>query len=88
MQLHDFIQVVCSKNAGQRRFTLDIISCNDADYQRATQSKALTAASLVPLYGVAAEAISVITVRSAGPVVVPWPVHVRDAGNRNVYSAQ
>ena len=42
MQLQDFIQVVCRKNAGPRRFTLDIILCNDADYQRASQSKALT----------------------------------------------
>ena len=90
MQLQDFIQVVCSKNAGPRRFTLDIIFRNNADYQRATQSKALTAARLVPLYGVAAEAISVINcpLSRATNVVVPWPVHVRDAGDRNVYGAQ
>ena len=42
MQLQDFIQVVCRKNAGPRRFTIVIILCKDADFQRASQSKALT----------------------------------------------
>jgi hypothetical protein len=42
MLLQDFAQVVRSKNAGPRRFTLDVIFRNDADYQRAAQSEALT----------------------------------------------
>ena len=90
MQLQDIAQVVRSKNAGPRRFTLDIIFRNDGDYQRAVQSKALTAARLASLYGVAAEAISVINcpLSRATNVVVPWPVHVCDAGDRNVYTAR
>jgi hypothetical protein len=32
MQLQDFAQVVRSKNAGPRRFTLDVIFRSDADY--------------------------------------------------------
>jgi hypothetical protein len=32
MQLQDFTRVERSKNAGPRRFTLDIIFRNDADY--------------------------------------------------------
>jgi hypothetical protein len=55
MQLQDFAQVVRSKNAGPRRFVLDIIFRSDADYQRAAQSEALTAKRIAPLYGVAVE---------------------------------
>ena len=43
MKLQDLAQVVRSKNAGPRRFTLDIIFRDDADYQRAAQSEAITA---------------------------------------------
>jgi hypothetical protein len=37
MKLQDFAQVVRSKNVGPRRFTLDIIFRDDADYQRAVR---------------------------------------------------
>jgi hypothetical protein len=60
MQLQDFAQVVRSKNAGPRRFTLDVIFRSDADYQRAAQSEALSAEKTAPLYGVAADAVTVI----------------------------
>ena len=60
MQLQDFAQVVRSKNAGPRRFTLDLIFRNDADYQRVAQSDALTAEKIAPLYGVATDTIKVI----------------------------
>jgi hypothetical protein len=43
---------VRSKNAGPRRLTLDIIFRDDADYQRAVQSEALTPEKISPLYGV------------------------------------
>jgi hypothetical protein len=60
MQLQDFAQVVRSKNAGPRRFTLDVIFRSDWDYQGATQSEALTAEKIAPLYGVPASAVQVI----------------------------
>src|SRR3974390_3207698 len=60
MQLQDFAEVVRSKNAGPRRFTLDIIFRSDWDYQRAAQSQALTAEKIAPLYGVPASAVQVI----------------------------
>jgi hypothetical protein len=90
MQLQDFAQVVRSKNAGPRRLTLDIIFRNDADYHRAAQSKALTAGRLAPLYGVAAEAISVIhyPLGWAIKVVVPRQIMSGDPGDRDVYGAQ
>jgi hypothetical protein len=49
MRLQDFAEVVRSKNAGPRRLTLDIIFRNDADYHRAAESNALTAARLAAL---------------------------------------
>jgi hypothetical protein len=90
MQLQDLAQVVRSKNAGPRRFTLDIIFRNDVDYQRAVQSEALTAARLAPLYGVAAEAISVISypLGRAIKIVVPRQIMSGDPGDRDVYGAQ
>jgi hypothetical protein len=90
MQLQDFAQVVRSKNAGPRRFTLDVIFRNDADYQRAAQSEALTAARLAPLYGVAAEAISIINypLGRAIKIVVPRQIMSGDPGDRDVYGAQ
>ena len=57
MQLQDFAQVV---NAGPRRITLDVIFHSDADYQRVTQSEALIAEKIAPLYGVAVDAVTVI----------------------------
>src|SRR5262245_56055356 len=57
MQLQDLAQVVRSKNAGPRRITLDVIFHSDADYQRVTQSKALIAEKIAPLYGVAVDAV-------------------------------
>src|SRR6202140_3310028 len=60
MKLQDFAQVVRSKNAGPRRFTLDVIFRSDADYQRAAKSEALTAEKIAPLYGVPASAVTVI----------------------------
>jgi hypothetical protein len=90
MQLQDFAEVVRSKNAGPRRFTLDIIFRNDADYRRAAQSAALTAARLAPLYGVWAEAISVIKypLGRAIKIVVPRQIMSGDPGDRDVYGAQ
>jgi hypothetical protein len=90
MQLQDFAQVIRSKNAAPRRFTLDIIFRNDVDYQRAAQSKALTAARLAPLYDVAADAISVINypLGRAIKIVVPRKIMSGDPGDRDVYGAQ
>jgi hypothetical protein len=60
MKLQEFAQVVRSKNAGPRRFTLDVIFRDDADYRRAAQSGAFTSEKIAPLYGVAASAVTVI----------------------------
>ena len=90
MKLQDFAQVVRSKNAGPRRFTLDIIFRNDADYRRAAQSEALTPEKIAPLYGVAANAVTVINypLGRAIKIVVPRKIMSGDPGDRDVYGAQ
>jgi hypothetical protein len=90
MQLRDFAQVVRSKNAGPRRFTLDVILRSDADYQRAAQSDALTASRIAPLYGVPASAIKVINypLGRAIKIVIPRHIMAGDPGDRDVYGAQ
>jgi hypothetical protein len=90
MQLQDFAQVVRSKNAGPRRFTLDIIFRNDADYQRAAQSEALTTDKIASLYGVAPETVQIINypLGYAIKIVVPRAIMSGDPGDRDVYGAQ
>ena len=90
MQLQDFAQVVRSKNAGPRRFTLDLIFRNDADYQRVAQADALTAEKIAPLYGVATDTIKVIyyPLGRAIKIVVPRQIMSGDPGDRDVYGAQ
>ena len=89
MKLQDFAQVVRSKNAGPRRFTLDVI-LDDADYRRAVQSGALTSEKIAPLYGVAANAVTVINypLGRAIKIVVPRKIMSGDPGDRDVYGAQ
>ncbi len=72
MKLRDLAQVVRSKNAGPRRFTLDIIFRDDADYQRAVQSEAFTNYPL----------------GRAIKVVVPRQIMSGDPGDLDVYGAQ
>src|SRR5215471_14727919 len=90
MQLQDLAQVVRSKNAGPRRITLDVIFRSDADYQRATQSEALIAEKIAPLYGVAVDAVTVINypLGRAIKIVVPRQIMSGDPGDRDVYGAQ
>jgi len=90
MQLQDLAQVVRSKNAGSRRITLDVIFRSDADYQRATQSEALIAEKIAPLYGVAVDAVTVINypLGHAIKVVVRRQIMSGDPGDRDVYGAQ
>ena len=90
MKLQEFAQVVRSKNAGPRRFTLDIIFRDDADYQRAAQSGALSPEKISLLYGVAANAVTVINypLGRAIKVVVPRKIMAGDPGDRDVYGAQ
>jgi hypothetical protein len=90
MKLQDFAQVVRSKNAGPRRFTLDIIFRDDADYQRAVQSEAFTSQKIAPLYGVAANTVTIINypLGRAIKVVVPRNIMSGDPGDRDVYGAQ
>lgn len=90
MQLQDFAQVVRSKNAGPRRLTLDLIFRNEEDYQRAAQAYALTPERIAPLYGVAADAVTVINypLGRAIKIVVPRRIMSGDPGDRDVYGAQ
>ena len=90
MHLQDFAQVVRSKNAGPRRFTLDVIFRSEADYQRAAQSEALTPEKVAPLYGVAANTVEVINypLGRAIKIVVPRKIMSGDPGDRDVYGAQ
>ncbi|HEX8808723.1 MAG TPA: DUF4387 domain-containing protein [Xanthobacteraceae bacterium] len=90
MQLQDLAQVVRSKNAGPRRITLDVIFRSDADYQRATQSEALIAEKIAPLYGVAVDAVTVINypLGRAIKIVVARQIMSGDPGDRDVYGAQ
>ena len=90
MKLKDFAQVVRSKNAGPRRFTLDIMFRDDADYQRAVQSAAFTAGNIAKLYGVPANTVAVINypLGRAIKVVVPRQIMSGDPGDRDVYGAQ
>jgi hypothetical protein len=90
MKLQDFAQVVRSKNAGPRRFTLDVIFRDDADYRRAVQSGALTSEKIAPLYGVAANAVTVINYPLGRmiKIVVPRKIMSGDPGDRDVYGAQ
>jgi hypothetical protein len=90
MKLQDFAQVVRSKNAGPRRFTLDIIFRDDTDYQRAVQSDAFTPEKIAPLYGVAAKTVTIINypLGYAIKVVVPRKIMSGDPGDCDVYGAQ
>ena len=90
MKLQDFAQVVRSKNAGPRRFTLDIIFWDDADYQRAVQSEAFTPEKIAPLYGVEATTVTIISYPQgrAIKVIVPRKIMSGDPGDRDVYGAQ
>ena len=82
--------MVRSKNAGPRRFTLDIMFRDDADYRRAVQSEAVTPQNIAPLYGVPANSVTVINypLGRAIKVVVPRNIMSGDPGDRDVYGAQ
>jgi hypothetical protein len=90
MQLQEFAQVVRSKNAGPRRFTLDVIFRNEGDYQHAVQSEALTAEKIAPLYGVPVSDVQVINypLGRAIKIVIPRRIMSGDPGDRDVYGAQ
>jgi len=89
-KLAEIAKTIRSKNAGPRRITLDVIFRNDADYQRATQSEALIAEKIAPLYGVAVDAVTVINypLGRAIKIVVPRQIMSGDPGDRDVYGAQ
>jgi hypothetical protein len=69
---------------------LDVIFRSDADYQRATQSEALIAEKIAPLYGVAVDAVTVINypLGRAIKIVVARQIMSGDPGDRDVYGAQ
>jgi hypothetical protein len=90
MKLSDIAQVIRSKNAGPRRLTLDVMFGNDADYQRVAQSPALGAEAVGLLYGVPAEAVTVIPYPAgrAIKIVLARRVMAGDPGDVDVYGAQ
>ena len=72
MKLSDIAQVIRSKNAGPRRLTLDVMFATDADYQRVAQSPALGAEAIGRLYGVPAEAVTVIPYPAGRAIKIVW----------------
>jgi len=90
MLLSNIAQVIRSKNAGPRRLTLDLMFASDSDYQRVAQSPALGREKIAELYGVAAEAVTVIPypVGRAIKIVLARPIMAGDPGDRDVYGAQ
>ena len=90
MKLSDIAQVIRSKNAGPRRLTLDVMFASDADYQRVAQSPALGAEAVGLLYGVPAEAVTVIPYPAgrAIKIVLARRIMAGDPGDVDVYGAQ
>jgi Domain of unknown function (DUF4387) len=90
MKLSDIAQVIRSKNAGPRRLTLDVMFGSDADYQRVAQSPALGAEAVGRLYGVPAEAVTVIPYPAgrAIKIVLARRIMAGDPGDVDVYGAQ
>jgi hypothetical protein len=90
MKLSDIAQVIRSKNAGPRRLTLDIMFGSDIDYQRVVQSPALSATAVGRLYGMAADAVTIIPypVGRAIKIVMARRVMAGDPGDCDVYGAQ
>jgi hypothetical protein len=90
MKLADIAQVIRSKNAGPRRLTLDLMFATDSDYQRVTQSPALSRANIAALYAQSIEDVTVIPypVGRAIKIVLARPIMAGDPGDRDVYGAQ
>jgi hypothetical protein len=90
MKLSDIAQVIRSKNAGPRRLTLDVMFASDADYQRVAQSPALSAEAVGRLYGVPADAVTVIPYPAgrAIKIVMARRIMAGDPGDVDVYGAQ
>ena len=90
MKLSDLAQVIRSKNAGPRRLTMDVMFATDADYQRVAQSPPLGAEAVGRLYGVPAEAVTVIPYPAgrAIKIVLARRVMAGDPGDVDVYGAQ
>ena len=90
MQLQEIAQVIRSKNAGPRCLTLDVMFATDTDYQRVSQSPALSREALSVLYGVPAGEIEIIAypLGRAIKIVLPRLITAGDPGDRDVYGAQ
>ena len=90
MRLADVAQVVRSKNAGPRRLTLDVMFATDAEYRLAAQSPGLSREAVGALYGVPAEAVTVIPYPAGRAIklVLARAVMAGDPGDCDVYGAQ
>ena len=90
MQLQHLAQVIRSKNAGPRRLTLDVMFASDADYQRAVQSPALSAARIAALYRLAPDDVAVMRypLGRAIKITLARQIMAGDPGDRDVYGAQ
>ena len=90
MKLSDIAQVIRSKNAGPRRLTLDIMCASDADYQRLTQSPAVSRETIAQLYRVAPDAVAIIPypMGRAIKIVLARSIMAGDPGDYDVYGAQ
>ena len=90
MKLVDCARVIRSKNAGPTTLSLDLMFEDDARFQQALASPALTAAALAPLYGVPPDSVQVIAYAPAFAIkiVLPRKVIAGAPGDRDVYGAQ
>ena len=90
MRLADAARVVRSKNAGPLHLALDLMFEDEARYELARRSPALTAEAVARRYGVRAERVRVIPYPAARAIkiVLERPVVAGDPGDADVYGAQ
>ena len=90
MRLVDAARVIRSKNAGPLHLTLDLMFEDQARYDIARASPALTAEAIGRLYGVSGNEVQVIPYPAALAikVVLERPVVAGSPGDADVYGAQ
>lgn len=90
MKVRELAKVVRSKNAGPLKLTVDLMFEDEARFQQAAASPALTAERIAERYGVQPGTVSVLHVPSclAIKVVLERAIVAGTPGDRDVYGAQ
>ena len=90
MRLMELARVVRSKNAGPLNLTFDIMFATEADYARGLAAAGLKAAQVADIYGVSANAVTVIPYPAALAIKITLPrsAAAGGPGDRDVYGAQ